>query len=164
MQGYDYSNQGAYFLTICVNHWRLLLSEIKNELVILNNAGEMIQKYWYKLPSKFPNIELDQFVIMPNHFHCILFIVGADPCVRPRNEEGTHKGVPLPTVIQWFKTMTTNEYINGVKYLDWPSFERRLWQRNYYEHIIRNDDDLNATRQYILNNPINWAKDEFYVE
>ncbi|HSE86752.1 MAG TPA: transposase [Candidatus Binatia bacterium] len=67
--------------------------------------------------------------------------------------------MPLPTVIQWFKTMTTNEYIRGVKVASWPSFNRRLWQRNYYEHIIRNEDSLNRIRQYIIDNPARWAFD-----
>jgi REP element-mobilizing transposase RayT len=75
---------------------------------------------------------------------------------------GTHMGVPLPFIIQWFKTMTTNEYIRKVKSAGWPPFERRLLQRNYYEHITRNEDDLSAVRQYIISNPVNWTKDELY--
>jgi REP-associated tyrosine transposase len=66
---------------------------------------------------------------------------------------------PLPTVIQWFKTMTTSEYIPGVKAASWPSFNGRLWQRNYYEHVIRNEDSLNRIRQYIIDNPARWAFD-----
>jgi putative transposase len=92
---------------------------------------------------------------MPNHFHGIVVItdtiVGADLRVGPV-PEGAHTGAPLPTVIQWFKTMTTNEYIRGVKTASWPSFNGRLWQRNYYEHIIRNEESLNRIRQYILDN------------
>jgi REP element-mobilizing transposase RayT len=67
--------------------------------------------------------------------------------------------VPLPTIIQWFKTMTTNEYIRGVKTLEWPSFRGKLWQRNYYEHIVRNDLGLYRIRQYIIANPARWPED-----
>jgi putative transposase len=119
---------------------------------------------------------------MPNHFQGIVVIpVGADLRVGPVSKgpgaahqgahtgaplpdslsayQGTHVGVPLPTVIQWFKTMTTNESIRGVKAVSWPSFNGRLWQRNYYEHIIRNEDSLNRIRQYIIDNPARWAFD-----
>ena len=72
-----------------------------------------------------------------------------------------HACAPLPTIVQWFKTMTTNEYIRGVKTLGWLSFPRRLWQRNYYEHIIRNEGTLNAIREYIANNPLRWELDRY---
>jgi len=68
-------------------------------------------------------------------------------------------GAPLPTIVQWFKTMTTNEYIRGVKELGWEPFPGKLWQRNYYEHIVRNERALNALREYIRNNPLKWALD-----
>jgi REP element-mobilizing transposase RayT len=68
-------------------------------------------------------------------------------------------GAPLPAIVQWFKTMTTNEYIRGVKQLGWPVFAGRLWQRNYYEHIIRSEESLNRIRQYILDNPTQWVFD-----
>lgn len=99
---------------------------------------------------------------MPNHLHGIVVItdtiVGADLRVGPV-AEGAHAGAPLPAIIQWFKTMVTNEYIRGVKITSWPSFDRRLWQRNYYEHIIRDDESLNRIRQYIPDNPRRWPFD-----
>lgn len=73
---------------------------------------------------------------------------------------GEHVGSPLRTVVQWFKTMTTNEYIRGVKNLGWTPFAGKLWQRNYYEHIIRNQDELIRIRQYIRDNPLNWQTSE----
>ncbi len=72
---------------------------------------------------------------------------------------GAHTGAPLQGIVQWFKTMTTNEYIQGVKQRGWPPFDRRLWQRNYYEHIIRNEEDREAIRHYILTNPLHWQSD-----
>ena len=75
---------------------------------------------------------------------------------------GAHTGSPLSSVVQWFKTMSTNEYIRGVKQLGWPPFDRKLWQRNYYEHIIRDDASLQTIAYYIINNPSQWQNDKFY--
>ncbi len=88
--------------------------------------------------------------------------LGADLRVWP-NETGEHIGSSLRNVIRWFKTMTTNEYIRHVKYDGWKPFDSKLWQRNYYEHIIRNEKELNRIREYILNNPLKWELDEEYV-
>ena len=107
---------------------------------------------------------MDVFVVMPNHFHEIINIVGADLCVCPDKnknlKEGEHTGSPLHEIVQWFKTMTTNEYVRNVKQQNWPPFIGRLWQCNYYEHIIRNEDELNRIREYIINNPLYWSEDE----
>mgnify|MGYP000149145336 CR=1 FL=1 len=84
---------------------------------------------------------------------------GAQADLGRTMNQGAHVGAPLPVIVQWFKTMTTNEYIRGVKELGWPTFAGRLWQRNYYEHIIRNEESLNRIRQYILDNPAQWAFD-----
>ena len=95
--------------------------------------------------------------------------VGVNPNVHPTHQ-GTHTGVPLqgthtvrpvalPAIVQWFKTMTTNEYLRGVKTSGWAPFQGQLWQRNYYEHIIRDEESLNRIREYILNNPAQWAFD-----
>ena len=73
-------------------------------------------------------------------------------------------GLPLHRVVQWFKTMTTNEYIRNVKQNNWPVFNGSLWQRNYYEHIIRNEEELNKIREYIRNNPLNWQIDDYFVD
>ena len=106
----------------------------------------MIQSWLVELTHKFINIELDEFIIMPNHMHGIIVInnVGADLRVCPDinnddKDKGEHTGSPLHKIVQWFKTMTTNEYIRRIKLFDWHSFNGKLWQRNYYEHIIRNE-------------------------
>jgi hypothetical protein len=77
----------------------------------------------------------------------------------PRPKKGAHTGAPLPTIIQWFKTLATNDYIRGVKLWGWPAFNRRLWQRNYHERIIRNEAELARIRRYIADNPSTWASD-----
>jgi putative transposase len=116
--------------------------------------------WWREIPHAFPSIIIDEYVIMPDHFHGTIFIVGADLRVDPLScVKGAHAGAPLHRIIQWFKTMTTNNYIEGVKEKGWKSFDRRLWQRNYYEHIIRNDGDLYEIRKYIIQNPLQWEID-----
>lgn len=139
--------------------------------MISNDAGRMILKWWNELPNKFPDVVLGECAVMPNHFHGIIFIerpVGADPRVSPdEKEKGGHIGPPqresnasLFKMIQWFKTMTTNEYIRGVKGLNWKPFDGKMWQRNYYEHVIRDEKDLQQKTDYIFVNPSRWDEDE----
>jgi putative transposase len=155
LKDYDYSIPGAYFVTICTYKNQFLFAETKDGVLKLNNVGEMIEGYWINLANKFPAVEMDEYIIMPDHLHGLIFIVGADPCVCP--DSGAHTGAPLQKIIQWFKTMTTNAYIRGVKKKKWRPFTDKLWQRGYYEHIVRNAHDLNDTRHYIKNNPARWA-------
>jgi REP element-mobilizing transposase RayT len=165
IKNYDYFQAGYYFVTICTEGKRHLLGDVVDGYMKLNNVGQMIEKWVEKLHNQYGNIELDEFVIMPNHIHLIVVIVGDDPCVVPpvtNSNAGTHTGVPLHTVIQWFKTMSTNEYIKGVKSGEYPTFDKRIWQRNYYEHVIRNDKELNEIREYIVNNPLKWELDQYY--
>jgi REP element-mobilizing transposase RayT len=127
----------------------------------LNDAGRMVEKWWLELNRKFPNVDTDEYRVMPNHFHGIIPItgsVGADLRVGP-DGTGEHIGSPLHRIVQWFKTMTTNEYIRAVKQSRWPPFCGRLWQRNFYEHIIRNEKSLQGIREYIVNNPLQWELD-----
>ena len=142
-----------------------------NDQMRLNKAGVMVGTWWRKVGGKFPSVQTDEYIIMPNHFHGIVNIVGAAPCGRPiinnaygqpRSKSGQPHGVAptLGYIVNWFKTMTTNQYIRGVKQNRWPAFAGRLWQRNYYEHIIRNEEELNHIRQYIADNPLNWRTDE----
>ncbi|MCK4396605.1 transposase [candidate division WOR-3 bacterium] len=159
LNGFDYSQEGLYFVTICTNNQVCFLGEVLNDEMVLTDAGRLVEKWWLKLPDKFPNIELDYYVVMPNHFHGIISIVGADPCVCPDNLTGEHAGSPLHSIMQWFKTMSTNEYIRGVKQLGWMPFNKKFWQRSYYEHIIRNEKELNRIREYIQNNPLKWELD-----
>ena len=191
LKHYDYSQPGAYFVTICTHNRECLFGEIVNGVLVLNDAGKMVEKWWYELNTKFLNIETDAHIIMPNHFHGIIIIVGADLCVCPENadlrvcpenadlcvcpninnndnyrgehiHQGEHIGSPLHKIVQWFKTMTTNDYIKNVRTNNWKPFNKKLWQRNYYEHIIRNEIELNKIREYILYNPLNWETDEYY--
>jgi len=199
LPGYDYSQTGAYFVTICTKDRECLFGDIVNREMSLNDAGRMVDKWHGELENKFTDIKCDKYIIMPNHFHAIIQNVRADPvgadlCVCPNgnrvgttmgenvagkrvagenvagenvagenvageNVAGEHIGSPLQGVIQWFKTMTTNEYMRGVKQHGWPPFPGKLWQRNYYEHIIRNENEMARIREYIMNNPAQWATD-----
>lgn len=161
LKDYDYSSEGAYYITIVTQGREHFFGSIVNREMILNDTGRMILKWWNELPNKFPNVILGEFVIMPNHLHGIIFIVGADLRVRP--DEGSPQqrpNAPLSQMIQWFKAMTTNEYIRGVKQLDWKPFNSKLWQRDYYEHIIRSKKELQQKTDYILDNPSRWDDDK----
>ena len=175
LKGYDYAQAGVYYVTLVTRHRVCLFGNIIDGEFNPNEAGIMVEKWWYELPHKFPRVETDDFIVMPNHFHGIILIndgspVGVDlrvcpfpdsndPAHRGAIVRGAHTGAPLPEIVQWFKTMTTNEYIRGVKHAGWPPFMGKLWQRNYYEHIIRNENDLERIQKYIQNNPISWEDD-----
>ena len=167
LKEYDYSNEGFYFVTICVHGHYSLFGSIINGVMHVNDAGRMIEKWYHRCAEHFPDIECHEMVVMPNHFHCIWRNVGADRCVCPTNTNTT-KGEPmcspLHRIVQWFKTMTTNAYINGVKQYGWQPFNTRLWQRNYYEHIIRDQHSYENIIAYIIENPAHWRDDELYIE
>lgn len=145
---------------------KCLFGEIVSGVMQLNDAGFMVQAAWRDLPNRYADVESDAF-IMPNHIHGIVVLVGAGPCARPK-EDGQPQGVAptrnssalsLPDVVHRFKSITTKRYIDGIKQVGWPSIARRLWQRNYFEHVIRNDESLQRIRQYIHDNPARWEFD-----
>ena len=156
LKNYDYSQPGAYFVTICTQNRSCLFGEINEGELLLADPGRMIAMWWLELSSKFPTASLDSYVVMPNHIHGIIC---TDNEMDSITGQGAHAGAPLPTVIQWFKTMTTNAYIRGVKSGSFPPFEGKLWQRNYYEHVIRNERELKSIRLYISQNPAKWHLD-----
>lgn len=159
LKGYDYSQAGAYFVTIDVQNGECLFGEIVNGEMILNEAGKMIDEQWNALRERFPNADLDVYQIMPDHFHGIIVILGMPVMALPDVEEAALRKLPtLGDMIGAFKSITTHEYILGVGNKNWPRFSKRLWQRNYYEHIIRDEKDLDRIRNYIQANPANWKK------
>lgn len=176
LREYDYSATGAYFVTICTQGRECRFGVVADGTMHLNDAGSMVSEWWLKLPGKFPCVVLDECTIMPNHFHGIIVIndadtVGAPPCGCPplnveHENQGEHKVRPYGTVagsvgriVQAFKSITTTAYIRGVNVCGWPPFPGRLWQRNYYERVIRDERELDAARKYILENPIKWHLD-----
>jgi putative transposase len=172
LKGHDYSQHGYYFVTICTQGKWCLFGKIEEKQMVFNDSGKMISRWWNELKNKFTNVEIDDYVIMPNHCHGIINIVdsaGADRCTCPDNNMGEHTGSPLQErpiseVIKWFKTMTTNEYIRNVKQNYWQPFDGKLWQRNYYEQIIRDEASLQRVREYINMNPLQWQQDKLFAE
>jgi len=177
LKGYDYSNPGAYFLAICAQNRARLFGEIVDGKMILNDAGQMVEKWHLEIKNKYPDIKCDEHITMPNHFHCIIetpdipsIPVRMALCGHPALNQDAHAGASLRgnqrpgrisifDIMDWFKTMTTNEYIRGVKNNNWQRFEKRIWQLRYWDHIIRNDLELSRIRRYIQNNSQNWQKD-----
>ncbi len=174
LQCYDYAQAGAYFVTVCTQNRECMFGHIVGAApcgrpqMALNDAGRMVQQVWDEIPTNYSGIETDEFVIMPNHIHGIIVIVGAGPCAcpgdgRPRGAAPTgdrrNAALSLPDVIHRFKTMSTKRYVDGVKQNGWRPFPGKLWQRNYYEHIIRDDNEMNRIREYIANNPAQWEMD-----
>jgi putative transposase len=177
LRGYDYAQAGAYFVTVVTQERACCFGEVVEGRMELNDAGRMIWSEWEALSRRFPAVELDEFIVMPNHVHGIVWIVGASLVdaqdrattrVAPtgsaaveESEGATTRVAPtLGDVVGAFKSITTNAYITGVKAGNWEPFPGRLWHRNYYEHIIRNDESLNRIRRYIVDNPAQWANDD----
>ncbi len=151
LKGYDYASLGAYFVTLCIQDRMNLLGVMEGAQVILGPQGEMIQRAWKAIPEHYPAVGVDTFVVMPNHLHGIILLRGAE-----------HPGdnvTSLGDVIKRFKSVTTRMYVTGVAELGWNPFNGRLWQRNYYEHIIRTEEELGTIRKYIHNNPAQWSED-----
>ncbi|AEB10255.1 transposase [Desulfobacca acetoxidans] len=210
--GYDYSQPGAYFITICIQHRLCLLGDIIEGVMNLNEAGEMVRHAWEDLPLRFPFMTPDISVVMPNHFHCIFLFTGlgrtephippdnnrfstsrrgephippdvmgehkvrpyngdlfccrGESCIRPDEKVRPDGGWPGGTandsvgrIIQTFKSITTLAYISGVKNRGWPPFSKRFWQRNYYDHVVRDEAALNRIREYVVSNPLRWHLD-----
>lgn len=148
---FDYHRDGYYFVTSVINHRSHLLGEIIDASIVMTEAGAMVENYWLDLENKFPGVHLDEHVIMPNHFHGLLYIPPT-----PRFELGPHS---LGDIMRWFKTQTTNAYIRGVKHSGWPRFDGHFWQPQYWDRIVRNDTDLERIREYISSNPSAWEQD-----
>ena len=182
LQGYDYSQSGLYFITICCYERECLFGNIINSQITLNNFGELIKEEWLKSAEIRKEIELDEFVIMPNHFHGIVIInqeikrdfiknnveasdnnVGANGRSPLRQEiqssppKISMKPKSLSSLIAGFKSATTKK-INMIR----NTPQNPVWQRNYYDHIIRNDESLTRIREYLQNNPLSWENDQLH--
>ncbi|MEI6706807.1 MAG: transposase [Methylococcales bacterium] len=175
LQNYDYSQAGAYFVTICIQNRECLLGKIDNNVIVLNEYGLIVQDKWLDLVNHIDNIELGEYVIMPNHFHGIIIVgAGSKPAHEPEinNMIGadlelgagepraglepapTKKCYGLSEIVRQFKTFSAKR-INIIRQT--PAVP--VWQRNYYEHIIRNDADYMRIAEYVDNNPRLWAED-----
>ena len=147
LHNYDYSQPGFYFITICTQNRKGLFGTVGRNLVILNSAGRLVEKELLSLPVRFTQIEVDCYVIMPDHIHAIIEIN------KESNIEDHSERVSLSQVIQVYKSNTTRRYILGVERGTFKPFQNRIWQRNFYDHIIRNPRDYFAGKEYIHKHP-----------
>lgn len=187
LKNYNYSQSGAYFITICTNKRECLFGKIINGEMILNEYGKIVKNCWLEIPQHFPNVELDEFIIMPNHIHGIIVItenenqnivendivvntifVGAihelplrctndDEIGWEKNNIKQRRKMLIPKIVGRFK-MNVAKHINQIRQT--PGVP--VWQRNYYEHIIRNKIELYRIIKYIIHNPLNWESDNNY--
>ena len=204
LKGYDYSQEGLYFITICVQDRKCLFGKIENDEMMLNDFGIVANDQWEKLTERFSNFELDVFQIMPNHMHGIIVLndpVGATLAVVPnktgfpndavaQNVAVAHDAVahdaikhdavgnddaemhlragasPAPTnatvgdIVGAYKSLMANGCLEIYKSKN--ETMGKLWQRNYHEHIIRNEKSYQTISDYIINNPAKWNDDKFY--
>jgi len=164
LDGYDYAVSGAYFVTICTQDHLCLLGEIVDGQMRTNASGQIVQETWRDLPNHYPHVELEAFVIMPNHVHMVIILTQGNDLVGagfkpalvhgPATTPDASKRHGLAEIVRGFKTFSRRQ-INKCRGIEGVP----LWQRNYYEHIIRHERALNHIRRYILENPARWAQD-----
>lgn len=168
LQGYDYRSLGAYFVTICTHERKHIFSKIQNGVSILDRPGLIVEESLLALPDHYPFIEIDEYIIMPNHVHAILFMVdlpvgaGLKPALR--SEEAGLKPAPTPKhglseIVRAWKTFSARHIHDAGLLLG-----RTIWQRNYHDHIIRNESSLTTIQTYILGNPLKWQTDEYFSD
>lgn len=173
LKGYDYSKAGLYFITICCQDRINRFGEVINGEMILNEFGLIAYNEWIKLAERFSNFELDVFQIMPNHIHGIISLLPVGSGLAPDLlYEGQPQGLPqpepqrknpsIPDIVGAYKSLVANGCLEIFKSRD--EVMGKFWQRNYYEHIIRNELAYYNISEYIINNPLKWEEDKFYMK
>jgi REP element-mobilizing transposase RayT len=172
LKNYDYSLAGLYFITICTHDRLPIFGNVVDGSMNLSDAGRMVASQWQELINRFPTIVLHENTVMPNHIHGIIEIVGAIPCGCPNGIDADEVGTgwagtrPAPTIgdmVGAFKSLSTHGYIKNIKQNNWLPLPGKLWQRNYYEHIIRSEAAYLKIAEYIETNPQRWQEDTYYV-
>ncbi|MYA70750.1 transposase [Candidatus Poribacteria bacterium] len=179
LRDYDYSQPGAYFVTICARHRKCLFGAITDGKMRLNEIGQIVVECWNHIQQHFPSVELGESVIMPNHFHGIISWgitetrtphpsenintgrgeVSSSVDISPTTRRGEVPSPSLGKIMAYFKYQST-KHIN--RHYNTPG--TRIWQRNYHDHIIRDDPDLQRLRQYMQNNPMKWELDQLHPD
>ncbi|MBI2934295.1 MAG: transposase [Chloroflexi bacterium] len=157
LKEYDYSQSGAYFVTLCTYERESLFRRIVDYEMKMNAYGVIADECWRDLPSHYPGVSLDVVVVMPNHLHGIVWL-SDEQKDEARTDAARTKQIALPEVIRGFKTFSARKLNEMRQTRGVP-----VWQRNYYEHVVRDEPDLTAIREYIVNNPAKWAEDRYYV-
>jgi REP element-mobilizing transposase RayT len=175
LKGYDYSQAGLYFITICTKNRECLFGKIEKGVMILNQAGKIADECWMNIQNHFPNVRLHEYVVMPNHVHGILEITNVadrmavgtkkfspvkrigDESARAKNRSLLHPpSKTVGSIVRGFKIGVTKWFHENTNIND-------VWHRNYYEHIMRDNASFQTITNYILNNPQKWDKDKFYI-
>ena len=169
LRSHDYSLPGDYFLTLCISQKKCVLGHVEGGVVRLNRLGQTVRSIWEQIPQDYKNVKLDEYIVMPNHVHGIVSIRHEDwnvgdgshpvPTSRAHVGDGSHP-VPMsiPEIVRRFKTLTTKRYRQGVDEGMWTDSGKQLWQRSYFDRVIRNRDELNQIRIYMSNNPLRWGE------
>lgn len=161
LQGYDYSQNGAYFVTICTQNRETLFGNVGAESI----SARMIANIFEETISQYKDVYCPNYVVMPNHFHAIIVIEKDYIKDIQKDERADIESAPtLSEVIRTFKRYSTLEYIKMVNQGVLPPFYGKIWQRSYHDHIIRNEKDFQIIYDYITNNPLNWENDCFFEE
>jgi REP element-mobilizing transposase RayT len=167
LKGWDYHTPGFYFVTICAKEMASFFGTVVKGRMVLNDAGRMVKQVWDEIPRFYEGVAIDEAVVMPNHFHGVVRLLekgaptggwdraptggcpyeGAVPCGCP---------LSLPDVVHNFKSLSTTRYIQGVKKANWRAFDGKLWHRNYWDVIVRDEKALSNIRNYIRFNPQNY--------
>jgi REP-associated tyrosine transposase len=150
LREFDYSSIGGYFVTTCVQNRECLFGDVLDDVMVLSDAGGLVESVWNGLMERFTTIELDAFVVMPNHVHFIVNIVGA----VGKDGAGQGRAPTLDRIVGAFKSITAAQVNRLLSRTGQP-----LWQRNYYERVIRNELELHGLQDYIIHNPLKWADD-----
>lgn len=148
LDSYNYSSEGLYFITICTKRFRYLFGQIENDEMLLNQLGKRVSICWESIPMYYPAIVIHQFVVMPNHLHGILEI---------REEKQPNRRNSISLAIRGFKGEIT-------KWAKNKGYTEGLWQRGFYDHIIRNQDSVLKIENYIIENSLNWSNDKFHLK
>ena len=163
LPGFDYATPGAYFVTIVTQNRECLFGDVVDGVMCLNELGRTIDDTWNAVPTRFPNVTTDAWVIMPNHVHGVVVVterlhgpsgVGVIHELPLPVTPPVRRRMAIPLVVGYLK-MNASKQINIIR----NNPGTPVWQRNYYEHVIRTDDELNRIRQYIVDNPKNWETD-----
>lgn len=165
LKGYDYSQDGLYFITLCTFDRKCFFGYIENSKMILNAAGNIAEQCWTDIPNHFPQVILHDYVIMPNHIHGIVEIVGANqysPAIAKNISPEAAKNIsPLRGPSQTIGSVVRGFKIGVTKWMRQNTDIQNIWQRNYYEHIIRDHNSFKNISNYIINNPSKWEQDSF---
>jgi len=153
LAGYDYRTAGYYFVTVCTQDRLPIFGSIDARTMHVNAAGEMVKKVWPDLLDLHPGVAIDIEAVLPDHIHAIV-VLDDDP----------RRTLSLSDLVHRYKSLTTKRYSHGVRDDGWPQYGGKLWQEGFYDHVIRQDGELDVVRRYILENPLRWELRRTVVE